>query len=373
MTVWAVLEAIGTIVAVINGLYQFGKNVEEFSGNPTDVNRQRYLSTYAAVLQSRNQILAAQTSILAAISDLDARIFRQVMADTLGDSDTAVQNLNEWHRSGSDASRALALDRSAGAVADMLRYVDVYPRPSIVFAHVEILTCRLAVLCEVDKQFAQSATTRAPLQAGIGLIRDAANEIESAVRRANTVRVFERRTSRPDPDDPGSTIYFVSAEVSYRNLIHTVSYTRSIGPYELGDDAYAQELRAARADAEAARHWGTVADIAHARVPELRQTAATLESIVRRSELQTLSSELDYSPTVVEDALYVQRRQELGVAEAARALVSGSTALADARPQLAVAIGQLAEDESASDAESLAAVIQEIRRGLTPAGGAREG
>lgn len=145
-----VLKAIGDALGAINNIYQFVKNVQEFFGNPTDENRQRYLATLAVIMQVRDTILQASAEILSAIQALDERLFRQAISERLGDADTALQDLDAWKRTGNDVLRALALDRSASAVATMLQYVsnNVYPAVALIFPFVEILTSRMAILAE---------------------------------------------------------------------------------------------------------------------------------------------------------------------------------------------------------------------------------
>jgi hypothetical protein len=76
-----VLKAIGDALGAINNIYQFVKNVQEFFGNPTDENRQRYLAALAAIMQVRGTILQASAEILFAIQALDERLFRQAISE----------------------------------------------------------------------------------------------------------------------------------------------------------------------------------------------------------------------------------------------------------------------------------------------------
>ncbi|GAA5022904.1 hypothetical protein [Streptomyces siamensis] len=145
------------------------KNIEELSQDPSDPARDRLLSTYAQLMESRRATLAASANIVKEVRALNERIFRSTLADKLDDADQAVQGLENWRRSDSAVSRDLALDSSAGALSDMLQLesTGAYPPLALALGHIQILGARLAVLSEADPGFGKSSVARRPIQAGI--------------------------------------------------------------------------------------------------------------------------------------------------------------------------------------------------------------
>lgn len=323
MNVLIVIKAIGDVAGAINNIYLFAKNVQEFFAEPTDVNRERYSLTYLELMRARSDLLLACGQILTAIVALEERIFREVLSDKLGDIDQALQDLENWQRNESEVLKSLALDRSAGAVADMLQYAvnGVYPRPAMVFAFAEILTGRLAILKEADPEFCKSPRARQPLEDGVAVIRAAANEIEAAVRRENVIN--ESRSESKKLNEEGIWDYYVTAVISYSNLSRTVSYSETVGPFERGDEGFREGVLRARAAAQAAENRGLLDDWERARIPTLRSFAVTLDESIRLCELEMLSQALPYPIGRVARARFILARREMTLSQSAQVVFAG--------------------------------------------------
>jgi hypothetical protein len=112
----AVIGAIGQVLSAINGVYSFVKNADEFLNGRSDWDQVR--AVISSQISIRNQVLQVSGQILDAVANLDRRIFLENVADKLGDSDQAVLALDTWKRTGDLDQRAIALNESAGALAD---------------------------------------------------------------------------------------------------------------------------------------------------------------------------------------------------------------------------------------------------------------
>lgn len=302
----AFLKAVGDIAGAINNIYQFGKNVQEFFADPTDENRQRYETTYWQLIGTRRELAAASGEILIAIANLDRRIFQEVLSDKLGDIDQALQDLDNWRRTHSEVLQGAALDRSAGAVADMLEYnrSGLYPRPAVVFPFIEVLTGRLAILKEADPGFCKSSMARRPIEEGIALIRSAASEIEAVLRDRTDIQV--RRFIRKQRDDDP----LIGAVVSYHNLSGTVLYRETIEPsFGIVDPAFDVAVQRAVAAAEPSRARGFMEDLQQTQVPNLRSQATTLEESLRLCELEMLTQAFPQPISSIERARFILERQ----------------------------------------------------------------
>ena len=145
MNILAIVAAIKEVLGLIKAVYDVSQIVVGFFENPDDVNRQRYESVMEEIIRSRSQLLGASASILGAIVQLDQTIFREHMADKLGDVDQAEIALDNFRRTGEVGQRVAALDSSAGALADVLEYDSnkVYPVEAMVFHLSQILLRRI--------------------------------------------------------------------------------------------------------------------------------------------------------------------------------------------------------------------------------------
>ncbi|WP_406494271.1 hypothetical protein OHB06_26920 [Streptomyces sp. NBC_01604] len=90
----AFLKRVEDALGAIKSIHQFITNVEDSSSAPSDVARERYLATYAVIIESRRAMLAACANNLKEVRELDKRIFQNTLADKLDDADQAVQGLD---------------------------------------------------------------------------------------------------------------------------------------------------------------------------------------------------------------------------------------------------------------------------------------
>ena len=322
----AVLEAIGKVASAINGIYDFVKNADEFFGGASDWDQVRVV--ISAQIVSRNQILQVSGAILDAVVQLDRRIFLERIADRLGDSDQAVLALDTWKRTGDLNQSAIALNESAGALSDVLRYSNnnVYPNESLVFPLIEILVTRLVILKEADADFVRSPISRRPIEEAIQLIRLTSDSIESAVQQANVIRennVITTRVRVRPPEEGGGreTVRVLRLSMSYRNIDGSVTFERH-GEFEPEDGAPDGIIQQARADAAPVRQRGLALDLERARVSMLRETADVAERCLLVSEARWISGKFwRREPTNLEMAYYVARRQRARFDEAALTLI----------------------------------------------------
>ena len=251
----AVLGAIGTVLSAINGIYSFVKNADEFLSGRSDWDAVR--AVISSQITIRNQILQVSGQILDAVAQLDRRIFLEHMADKLGDSDQAVLALDTWKRTGDLNQRAIALNESAGALSDVLRYSNnsVYPNESLAFPMVEVLFKRLVVLKEADPQFALSAIARQPVEDAVEFLRSTADSMSSAIEDANAIRdrssIGTRVVTLPRSEGGGRmTVLVLHLDVSYRNLDGSVTVERR-GEY----GRHPQRAGCHPCRGESRRHW----------------------------------------------------------------------------------------------------------------------
>lgn len=281
----AILKAVGDVAGAINNIYGLVKNVQEFFNDPSDVNQERYLSTYSAIIDSREVVLAASAEILTAVATVDKHVFESIVADKLGDVDEAIQDIEAWHRSKSDPLRDLALDRSAGALADVLQLEanGVYPKTALVFALIQITASRLGILREADSGFGKSAISRKPIETAISTIRSTADDLESGIRAANVIHKSLYHHVRVNPRDH-SRSHTWTFDISYSNISGTSAFSRKVGP---SDDPLDTRTPA---EAQAAQSKGILEDIELFKVPLMRDSAARFEQMLLASELETISS-----------------------------------------------------------------------------------
>ena len=332
--VLAVISAISKVLDVINGVYNFVKNASEFFSGASDWDQVR--SIISSQIQNRNQILQVAGDILDAVAQLDRRIFLETIADKLGDSDQAVLALDTWKRTGNLNQSAMALNESAGALSDVLRYssTGVYPNESLVFPCIEILVMRLLILKEADPDFVLSPIGRQPIQAGVQLIRSAADSLESAVYQANEIhssnQIIMRVTVLPESEGGGrETVRVLRLSVTYRNLDGTVTFEEE-GEFEPGDGDFDDIIQQANAGAAAARQRGLAHDLERAQIKGLREAADTAERCLLVSEARWVSTNFyDREPTEIETAYYLARRQRAGFDEVALAMVENMSTVED--------------------------------------------
>jgi len=281
----AILKAVGDVAGAINNIYGLVKNVQEFFNDPSDVNQERYLSTYSAIIDSREVVLAASAEILTAVATVDKHVFESIVADKLGDVDEAIQDIEAWHRSKSDPLRDLALDRSAGALADVLQLEanGVYPKTALVFALIQITASRLGILREADSGFGKSGISRKPIETAISTIRSTADDLESGIRAANVIHKSLYHHVRVNPRDH-SRSHTWTFDISYSNISGTSAFSRKVGP---SDDPLDTRTPA---EAQAAQSKGILEDIDLFKVPLMRDSAARFEQMLLASELETISS-----------------------------------------------------------------------------------
>jgi hypothetical protein len=309
-----VVEAISKVAGAINNIYELVKNAEEFFSGSSDWDQVRAIVSSEII--GRKQILQASAAILGAIAQLDQRIFLERISDKLGDSDQALLAFDTWQRSKEIGQRDIALNESAGALADILQYFrnNVYPGESLVFPLTEILTIRLLILKQADPQFARYAVSRQPIEDAINLIRVTADNIEAAVRQANTVKdnSYVRRKIRIRPPEEGGgreQIIVLHISVSYRNISGTVSYERHT-EYTVDDGSANDQLEQVRAAANAARLRGLAEDMDRAKVSVLREIADTLERCLRTAEAMWVANKIFHRElTAVERAWFIAQRQ----------------------------------------------------------------
>lgn len=319
------LKGVGDALGAIKSIYEFIKNVEEFSSSPSDAARERYLATYAVIIESRRAMLAACANNLNEIRELDKRIFQSTLADKLGDADQAVQGLDNWRRSGSAVSLDLALDASAGALADMLQLESsgAYPRLALLFGHVQVLGTRLAVLVETDPAFGKSTVARQPVVAGVAFVRDCVAQLEQAVTEANEIEVVEWTTQGPRPPREGPRPEFYWVRVSYANASGTASFNTKMGPQEWTTPDITKALQRA----EVAQIKGTADDRAAGRISDFAEAADQFERILRASELRIIEDTVGLSVSPVERARYAELRHGHDVVESLDLLLRNSDAV----------------------------------------------
>jgi hypothetical protein len=183
----AVIEAIGKVASAIKGIYDFVKFADDLISGRSDWDQARAI--IATQVVNHKQILQVSAEILDAIAQLDRRIFLERISDKLGNTDQAILALDTWKRNGDANQRAIALNESAGALSDVLRYStnSVYPNESLVFPLIEILFMRLVILKEADPDFVRSPIGRQPILDAVQLLDSTADNIESSIRNANAI------------------------------------------------------------------------------------------------------------------------------------------------------------------------------------------
>jgi hypothetical protein len=324
----AFLKAVGDALGAVNNIYQFVKNVEELSSNPSDEARDRYIATYAAIIASQQATLRASAEILLAIQTLDERVFRTTLADKLGDADQAIQSADEWHRSGSEFSKALALDSSAGALADMLELdaSAVYPRPSLIFAFVQIMSVRLGILAELEPEFATRPAVRQPIVSGIAVVRACVAVLERALVDANNIDVTTWVTQGRRPPHEGPRPLMYHTRVLYANASGTASYSIVLGPMEDEEPDPTQALRAA----QAVRLRGIADDRAAAKIDDLIDAADRFDGIVVNSEMHLVGGLTGLSMSSIGRARYAALRRDLDIVDSLDAVLrADETPIAD--------------------------------------------
>jgi hypothetical protein len=265
----AVIEAIGKVVSAIKGIYDFVKFADDLISGRSDWDQARAI--IATQVVNHRQILQVSAEILDAIAQLDRRIFLERISDKLGNTDQAILALDTWKRSGDANQRAIALNESAGALSDVLRYStnSVYPNESLVFPLIEILFMRLVILKEADPDFERSPIGRQPILDAVQLLDATADNIESSIRNANAIRDASSVTTRvsvrpPSQGGDREVVKVLRLDVSYRNLDGSVTFERR-GEFEPEDGDFNDIINRAKADAASVQQRGLAADLERAR------------------------------------------------------------------------------------------------------------
>jgi hypothetical protein len=322
---FAFIEAVGKVISTVKSIVDFAKHAEDFFNGIDDWDRMRFFLTVR--MTTHGEMLQIAGDILDAVAQLDRRIFLERIADKLGDSDQAVLAFDTWKRTGDANQKAVALNDSAGALADILRYSDnnVYPRESLVYPLIEILVIRLVILKEGDPDFVRSSIGRRPIEDSVSLLRSTADGLEIAIQQANVIQddsaIGTRVKVRPPEEGGGRvTIQVLRLSISYRNVDRSVSFDKH-GEFEPEDGDLNAILAQARADAAAARQRGVARDLEVARITELRETADIAERSLRVAEARWVTSKfLKREPTTIETSYFVARRQRASFEEVALTL-----------------------------------------------------
>ncbi len=316
MEIGAVLKIIGTVISIISGLVELYQKADEYFDNPDDNNRSQYESQLIEIIRSRQAILDACTSIYQAITQLSSTMFRQVIADNLGDADQAQQALDNWRRPPqSIGQRDIALNESAGALADLLQYWrnGVYPGVSLVVPLMEVLLVRLWILKQADPSFITSEVARQPIEESVVMLRYTAGDLEARILAANQVEktTTHRTWVRIDPEtgdkERGVT---TTVTVSYHNITGTATYHRSIS-FEKDDidTEISDAIAGLHAEASAARSGGLSEDLRQAQIDNLRSTASRAERLLRGEEIRVVERIIGRKLSLVENAEFQTLRE----------------------------------------------------------------
>lgn len=315
MEIGAVLKIIGTVISIISGLVELYQKADEYFDNPDEANRSQYESQLVEIVRSRQVILDACASIYQAITQLSNTMFRQVIADKLGDADQAQQALDNWRRPPqSVGQRDIALNESAGALADLLQYWrnGVYPSVSLVVPLMEVLLVRLWILKQADPSFITSGVARQPIEESAGMLWSTANDLEARILAANQVKetVTHRMLVRIDPETGSKErIRITKVAVSYRNVTGTAAYHRSVS-FELGEEAEADDAIAGlHAEASAARSGGLAEDLRQAQIENFRSAANKAERLLRGDEMRVMERIVGRKLSLVERAEFLTLRE----------------------------------------------------------------
>jgi hypothetical protein len=309
----AVIEAIGKVASAIKGIYDFVKFADDLISGRSDWDQARAI--IATQVVNHKQILQVSAEILDAIAQLDRRIFLERISDKLGNTDQAILALDTWKRNGDANQRAIALNESAGALSDVLRYStnSVYPNESLVFPLIEILFMRLVILKEADPDFVRSPIGRQPILDAVQLLDSTADNIESSIRNANAIRDASSVTTRvsvrpPSQGGDREVVKVLRLDVSYRNLDGSVTFERR-GEFEPEDGVFNDIINRAKADAASVQQRGLAADLERARVTVLRDAARTAERSLLVAEARWVGYRvLKRELTEIETAYFVATR-----------------------------------------------------------------
>ena len=321
----AFFKAVGDVINTVKGIVDFVTNAEDYLNGVSDWDKMRFFLTVR--MTTHREMLQIAGDILDAVAQLDRRIFLERIADTLGDSDQAVLALDTWKRTGDTTQKAIALNESAGALADVLRYSDnnVYPKESLVYPLIEILVIRLVILKEGDPDFVRSSISRRPIEDSVELLRSTADGLEVAIQQANVIHdesaIGTRVRVRPQDEGGGRvTTQVLRLSISYRNVDGSVTFERH-NEFEPEDGNLNAILAQARADAAAARQRGVAHDLERARITALRDTADVAERSLRVAEARWVTRKfLKREPTDIEAAYFIARRERANFDEVALTL-----------------------------------------------------
>ena len=300
-----------------------------------------------AIKVTRQDLLHASESILTAITQLDVRLFSTTMSDKLGDMDEAAVDLDFSRRhDGDPVTRGLAITRSAGALADILRLADTkaYPVESLVLHISQILLGRLMILREADPGFCSTHQGRDPIEASISLIRSAAAQIEALILEANVVQkaTSTRRTRRQIPPDEGGGFEWIvttTVKVSYSNVSGSSVFHNSVSTEDPEDATFQQAVSDMVSEASAVRERGLAEDLANAAVSLMRGIADQAEAALRQCEMKPIGMLLfGRELTFIERAQYkIERRnlsREVAILGIAQRYLRDSDFAALAKPEL---------------------------------------
>lgn len=315
MEIGAVLKIIGTVISIISGLVELYQKADEYFDNPDEANRSQYESQLAEIVRNRQVILDACASIYQAITQLSNTMFRQVIADKLGDADQAQQALDNWRRPPQSVGQHdIALNESAGALADLLQYLrnGVYPSVSLVVPLMEVLLVRLWILKQADPSFITSGVARQPIEESAGMLRNTAYDLETRILAANEVKetVRYRIEVRIDPETGyKERIRITTVTVSYRNVTGTAAYHRSIS-FEQGEIAEVDDAIAGlHAEASAVRSGGLAEDLHQAQIENLRNAANKAEGLLRGDEMRVMERIVGRKLSLIERAEFLTLRE----------------------------------------------------------------
>jgi hypothetical protein len=333
MALLEVIEAVTKVFDLFNAVVDTVKNVREFFEDPDEENRRRYESTIEEIIRSRDELLDASATILSAIQQLDQTIFRERMSDKMGDLAQAEQALDNFLRTGDAVQRSAALDGSAGAMADLLQYVNdgTYPVEAILINLVEALPRRMMILKQADSGFCLSAVAMAPLKEAIRRIRDTANLIETAILSANQIgeRTFTRRRVVILPRSLGGgreTITTLVFSIRYKNVLGTSTFSGETTTEDGDRDPdFVEAIERLREAANAARLRGLADDTNAAAIALMRSVAEVAETTLSRCEAGDVISLVSNEPLrFAQRAEFSMARRTLSLKQATLQLLQSS-------------------------------------------------
>jgi len=326
-----VLRAIKEVLESVLDIYNAAQIIDGFFHDPDEVNRQRFEEEMLALATTRSELLDASNVIRAAITQVSDQIFRDDMAKSLTDMDTAEQDLATARRTGNADLQDDALTLSRQALNWLLNEVDIknYPVESVVITVAQILLRHLMISREADPKFGKDLANRLPVEKSISMIRSAATQMEAAIMAANEIHSATkttRRRVRVPPEDGGGWDLIVTwtFSVHYANVSGSVAYDNSVATDEGPDDQdFVDGKHALMAQAAAARSRGLSEDLANAGISSLRGTADEAEKALHISETLPLREFILHRDlTYLEKAQYTIARRTQEPAQAMMSVIA---------------------------------------------------